>query len=208
MPDIEAISQSTNLYMYCMNNPIRYSDKDGEVALLAAIAIGAVAGAVISAGIEFGMQLWKKKDLAQVEWGRVGIQAATGAASGVGIVGQVVGNAVISGMSNATTQKIYTGNINSFELGLSIGVGALLGVIGGKGAFNGANKFSVSYVTQGSYLLRHDVIRYIDSDIAEKAVIETLKAITRSSAAGVVIEQIKGFTNQIVSRQNGTYLYN
>lgn len=63
-------------------------------------------------------------------------------------------------------------------------------------------------MTQGSYLLRHDVIRYIDSDIAEKAVIETLKAITRSSAAGVVIEQIKGFTNQIVSRQNGTYLYN
>lgn len=214
MPDIEAISQSANLYMYCMNNPIRYSDKNGEVALLAAMAIGAVAGAVISAGIELGMQLWKSKSLAEVEWGRVGIQAATGAVSGAlaassfGIVGQMVGNAAISGISNAATQKIYTGKINAFELGVSIGVGTVLGFVGGKGAYNGANKFSVSYVTQGSYLLRHDVIRYIDSNIAEKAVTETLKAITRSSVAGVLIEQIKGFTNQVVSRQNGTYLYN
>ena len=214
MPDIEAINQSTNLYMYCINNPTRYSDKDGEVALLAAIAIGALAGAVISASIELGMQLWKSKSLAKVEWGRVGIQAATGAvsgglaASGVGLVGQRIGNAAISGVSNAITQKVYTGNIDKFELGTSIFVGAIVGQIGGKGAYNGANKYSVSYVTQGSYLLRHDVIRYIDSDIAEKAVTETLKAITRSSVAGVVIEQMKGFTNQVVSRQNVTYLYN
>lgn len=213
-PDIEALCQSINLYMYCMNNPIHYSDKDGEVALLTAIAIGAVAGAVISASIELGTQLLRKTDLTEVEWGRVAIQAATGAVSGalaasaVGIVGQVVGNAAISGISNVATQKIYTGNINYRELGYSIGVGAFTGRIGGPGAFNGANKFSVSYITEGSYLLRHEVKRYIDQDIAKKAVIETFKAITRSSATNVAIEQIKANISQAATGQKHTYSYN
>ena len=32
IPDIEAIMQSNNLYVYCMNNPVKYIDITGELA--------------------------------------------------------------------------------------------------------------------------------------------------------------------------------
>ncbi|MDR1738405.1 MAG: hypothetical protein LBR66_06285, partial [Candidatus Symbiothrix sp.] len=38
-------SQSFNRYSYCLNNPLRYTDPDGENPIIAAIIIGAAAGA-------------------------------------------------------------------------------------------------------------------------------------------------------------------
>ena len=41
LPDTSAIKQSNNLYTYCLNDPINYTDKTGEVAVaLAATLIG------------------------------------------------------------------------------------------------------------------------------------------------------------------------
>ena len=40
--------QSGNLYVYGVSNPIHYVDQDGNVGILASIAIGAVVGALIS----------------------------------------------------------------------------------------------------------------------------------------------------------------
>ena len=34
-PDIQAISQASNLYMYCLNNPLKYADPSGESYALA-----------------------------------------------------------------------------------------------------------------------------------------------------------------------------
>ena len=47
-PQITAVMQSGNLYVYGVSNPIHYVDQDGNVGILASIAIGAVVGALIS----------------------------------------------------------------------------------------------------------------------------------------------------------------
>jgi RHS repeat-associated protein len=39
LPDINAISQSSNLYVYCLNNPTKYIDSIGEFAIEASTAL-------------------------------------------------------------------------------------------------------------------------------------------------------------------------
>ena len=48
-PDISAIIQSGNRYVYVINNPVLYVDKDGDIIVLAIVA-GAIIGGIINAG--------------------------------------------------------------------------------------------------------------------------------------------------------------
>ena len=48
-PLISAITQSTNLYVYCGNNPLGYVDPDGQIFTVATGIIGAVVGGVVGA---------------------------------------------------------------------------------------------------------------------------------------------------------------
>ena len=60
VPQISAIMQSGNLYVYCVNNPVLYQDEDGEGVILAGVVIGAAVGATIggiSAAIVSNSQL-------------------------------------------------------------------------------------------------------------------------------------------------------
>ncbi len=52
-PDIGAIIQSTNLFAYCMGNPIMYVDCDGEVAVIASGALLALGKAIVITGIGY-----------------------------------------------------------------------------------------------------------------------------------------------------------
>ena len=45
VPDLNAITQSSNLYAYCMNNPLKYTDLSGKSAL--AISAGLIVAKVI-----------------------------------------------------------------------------------------------------------------------------------------------------------------
>ena len=59
------------------------------------------------------------------------------AASGIGLVGQVVGNAAISMASNATDQVARNGGFQNFDVGdmlIDGAIGAAAGLIGGPGA--------------------------------------------------------------------------
>ena len=47
VPDVYAIRQSGNLYVYGLNNPLMFVDPNGESIILACILIGAAAGAII-----------------------------------------------------------------------------------------------------------------------------------------------------------------
>ena len=48
-PDIAAITQNSNLYVYCGNNPVIYVDSEGNIFMLVTAAVGAVVGGAVGA---------------------------------------------------------------------------------------------------------------------------------------------------------------
>ena len=135
-PRIVVIHQSGNLYVYGVNNTICYIDSNGEWVH---IAIGAVAGAVVSTVVSVGTQYATNKSVSiastMIAAGGGAISGAL-AASGVGIVGQILGNGIISGATNVASQitdNSSTG-IDPYAVAANIGLGMLAGKIGGAGA--------------------------------------------------------------------------
>jgi len=125
-----------NLYAYCDNNPVMRMDAGGEFWTTAS---GAVIGAAISAGIELGMQLATGGKIDVVNIGLAALGGAAGgalAASSFGYIRQVVGNAAISGISEAILQY-KDGNRDLGSIALNAGTMAVAGAAsvywGGKG---------------------------------------------------------------------------
>ncbi len=134
--DMQSDFHDKNLYAYCDNNPVMRKDAGGEFWT---IASGAVIGAVISAGIEFGMQLATGGKIDVINIGLAALGGAAGgalAATGLGYMGQVIGNATISGVSEAISQ-VRSGNRDLGSIALNAGkmaaVGAASVAIGGEG---------------------------------------------------------------------------
>ena len=139
-----------NLYAYCDNNPLSRKDEDGDLWCL----IGAAVGALISGGMELVDQLCSGKSIDEVNWKKVGVSAASGAASGfiastgVGLIGQVGLNAGISVAAYAADAKLNGEEITTKGLIDNAIAGGISGLIGGKGAqargmrsvWNSANK--------------------------------------------------------------------
>ena len=133
---LEKANWDKNLFAYCDNNPVSRRDAGGEFWHL---VIGAVIGGVINGGIT-AIKGGSVTDIA--------ISAAAGAlsgalsASGVGRLGQMIGNAVISASSNIATQfsEYYSGRRESFsekELIMDTVVGVSCAAAAGPGAASG-----------------------------------------------------------------------
>ena len=128
-------TQGYNRYSYVMNNPLKYTDSDGEWVNF---AIGAVFGAI--SGYQIGMANNASG------WGMVGYifggaaigAASSGAAAGVSAIGGgVTAGAGFSGMaSNWNGDAMLKGALTG---GISGGAGGLVGAAfgGGSGAFLG-----------------------------------------------------------------------
>ena len=122
-----------NLYAYCANNPVKYLDEDGEMILLAALAIGATVGAFVGGVVSTAVQL---ATTGKVDMGEVLSDTIAGAASGmlavtgIGKVGQAIGDAVISGVQYAVTE-----GENATWLGFAQNamIGGIAGFAGGNG---------------------------------------------------------------------------
>ena len=91
-PQITAVMQSGNLYVYGVNNPVLYQDFTGESIILVSIIIGAVVGAAL-----FGLTAAaiSNAKLGYVNWNWVLIAAGGGAVLG-GLVGWGIGAASAS----------------------------------------------------------------------------------------------------------------
>ena len=145
-PDINAIRQSENLYVYGMNNPVMYIDSDGEIAMIATTLIGAAAGAIIGGGIDAATQLMSGKSLHQLDRKSMGISAGSGAisgalaGSGIGLGTAIVANAALSGTTTIVRQTMYGEKIDWARVGIDTGIGALAGWFGGAGAQHGVNR--------------------------------------------------------------------
>jgi len=96
-PDITAIMQSGNLYVYCGNNPILYSDPSGKAFMLVTAVIGLLAGASIGALVSY------------IRTGEISLASvATGAAIGgvVGLTGGAAAAFLATGSATATTATV------------------------------------------------------------------------------------------------------
>ncbi len=136
--DVIVLSQDLNdknLFAYTDNNPIICIDDGGECWH---IAIGAVIGAIVNVTSTIITNVASGKDWTD----DIGIAALSGAASGalsatgVGIVGSIVGNAAIGGFSSAASQiKNNKGfdNFNWGEVASETVMGGISGAIGKAG---------------------------------------------------------------------------
>ena len=132
-----------NLFAYCANNPVKTVDENGKFWH---IVIGAVIGAVVNVAINATVAAIKGEEYSLedgIKDAAVGALSGGLAASGVGLLGQVVGNACISMADDATTQIIENEGFDNFNVGsifLSGLIGGTIGLIGGKGASFGNAK--------------------------------------------------------------------
>ncbi len=107
-PQITTVMQSSNLYVYAVNNPVTYADISGKSIILSCILIFAAAGAIIGGFTGAGLS---KSKLGYVD----GMWVLTGAVTG-GLVGGLIGWSV--GAAVAAT-----------EAALTLGSGGTLGAV-------------------------------------------------------------------------------
>jgi len=110
---------SHNLYAYCSNNPVNFTDFEGEFPWH--ILVGAIVGAGVSAITSAWTQ---KEETGEVDWRQVGVSALAGAvsgalaATGVCHLGQFAINAAITGLESAVNTGLEKGfeNIETTEV--------------------------------------------------------------------------------------------
>lgn len=136
-----------NYYLYCDGDPLNRIDPTGDISLtlatvLTAVAIGVAVGAAIGAGVE----LYKQRNQAQIDWGQVGNAALVGGALGgigaavgvvagaalVGTLGVLGAGAAAGGLGNAVTycvQAAAQGQWNLGDFATSVATGAAIGAV-------------------------------------------------------------------------------
>lgn len=120
-------SKGLNLYTYCLNNPVMYSDPSGKfaISILAMVIIGTVVGGALGFGFDVGGQLINNGwNFNEVDWGSATNSTIVGAAlgfsmaMGVGYLGPVIAGA--SGASGMAALGAF-----GVSATVSFGAGAL-----------------------------------------------------------------------------------
>ncbi|MCR5366225.1 MAG: FG-GAP-like repeat-containing protein [Prevotella sp.] len=122
LPDF---SQSFNRYSYCLNNPLKYTDPDGELfGIDDAFWIGlCITGAI---------NVWANWDEIQHNWGHAVASFFIGAGSTtLGIVNPLLGAAAL-GVSNSIINQSYNGSVDWGQVGFSMSMSLLTQGIGQK----------------------------------------------------------------------------
>jgi len=138
-------TQSLNRYVYCINNPLKYTDPDGEIFWLIPVGIGALIGGWTGhkIGEANGATGWKMAGyifggalIGGASGGAaLGVSAAGGGAMLAGAAAGAVGGGGFSGLAG---NNVLTGAVNGALAGLvGGGVGSAIG--GGLGALAGGS---------------------------------------------------------------------
>ncbi len=142
-----------NLFSYCDNDPVNRADDEGGFwHLIAGAAIGALIGGVSQ--IISNKVTGKSWDDGLLIAMGTGALSGVLAASGVGLVGIIAGNAAISMAGNAANQIVSNKGLSNFNAGDM----ALDGVVGGaSGALGGAGKGSKNLMNLGKQTVKRTV---------------------------------------------------
>ena len=178
-------TQNFNRYAYCMNNPLKYTDPDGEWAHL---LIGALIGGIVNLATNWSSINTFGEDLAYF-----GIGAAAGALSagvgmgvsswigggtfGAGFIGSTTAKTAVSsfasgsiiGGSTGFTQGFITGSGNSWMQGKTFGQGLLQGVYAGvsgliNGGINGGIMAGFDALSHGRKFWSGDYVESVSRD--------------------------------------------
>ncbi len=130
-----------NLYAYCLNNPVMYSDPSGNFVIssfLISIAIGFAIGAVIGGGFEVAKQVnangW---NAGEWDWGQIGLSTLGGGISGAissispgsGFISYL--RAFLLGGLASVSGGLISGSVNSLEsVALAFCIGGIANVVG------------------------------------------------------------------------------
>ena len=188
-----------NLFAYCDNNPVMRTDEGGNFWNFLIVA---VAGAVIGAGVQLVSNLAAGKNWS--DW--LGTAAVMGAASGllaatgVGLVGAIAGNAAISMAGNATNQVIKNKGFTNFDVGdmlIDGAIGGIAGAVGGRGMgkavkFGTLNSNLTRKVFSGSSKAFIKGTKYYVSQTARLYVSKLLKPMRNAGMAATVCNTGKG----------------
>lgn len=186
-----------NLYAYCNNDPVNYSDPSGNFAISIGFLVASMAiGAVIGAGVSGGIAYYKGERGEDLVWDIIG-GAILGLATGATIA---LGGA--AGLSAVTSSTVAGVNI-SFGTALGISIGSIAfanatkysldciasnnqWTLGGymlsslEGAIQGAATFGIAYIGGKSGLFNNEVGKFSTPDVffrPENGGINTLRSV-------------------------------
>ncbi len=158
-----------NLYCYCGNDPVNYYDPTGHIVVSIGLllVIGFGVGAVIGAGASVaGQYIANGCSWDNFSWGQLALDTILGGASGMLSMSPFNWGAMIAanagiGLVGAVGGHLINGSDFSkwstwLDIGLSTGLGAFVGLVGGAGALNvgylnGAPKTARFIRATGSY---------------------------------------------------------
>jgi len=204
-PQITAVMQSGNLYVYGVNNPVLYRDPNGNLVISALgwVLIGAGIGATVSAAIDLGYQFCKGTSWNEVDWSCVLVSAGEGALSGaLGATGarlgvQVAGNAFIAGAGSLVGDVVSNQKCDWSKALLAMGFGTIAGVVGGPGLQKASSVTYSKIVSAGGEFGKY-TFTYNSSRLAETMAKEFLKGTVKTIGVDIFITVIGGRVEIVV----------
>ena len=145
-------TQSFNRYSYCLNNPLKYNDPDGEMAWFIPVIVGSVVGAYTGASIQSGTaafwnwssNCWKGAIVGGILGGALGFQVSTAlwSSNSIAITGltEKIGEATLFSKAAGITNSILQSGTINIALNLPTG-----------GGLDGAWKSGVSGLVTGAW---------------------------------------------------------
>ncbi|MBO7588752.1 MAG: RHS repeat-associated core domain-containing protein [Bacteroidaceae bacterium] len=192
---LPGFSQSFNRYSYCLNNPLKYTDPDGEWFWIPAVVIGAYVGGSSVNGTfnpaKWDYDTWQTYagiavgGLAGYAGAAIGASVvasalASGASSiSAGVAGGMMGGMVSGGINGAGMTAIMGGNINDIMYNMTKGMlmgrfgGAISGGIGAAiGDFSGV---AGGPFKNGMYELGHSALKGVATGLSEGAMMAAME---------------------------------
>ena len=114
---------SANLFAYCSNNPVMYSDPTGYFVLpsIQTILLGAIIGGVLSALIDAVIQItFENKKISNLDWSSINIEFVSGAITGALIACNLPPSSSnlcrgINGMFTSLAHSLRQGKLNTIK---------------------------------------------------------------------------------------------
>ena len=170
-----------NRYAYCLNNPLIYTDPDGEWIH---IVVGAVVGGIINVATN-----WDNLDDFGEGLASFGIGAATGALTAVNpALGAVVGGAFTSAGNNVIAQTGNGVGLNQVNWGQVGGQAVLGAVVGGVtyGVGSAINQTGITNKILDASGITNNVVRNIVGSTVNGVMVGTTAGLARGVGTGLL----------------------